>query len=455
MIEVLKMIKKGLVVKLGKDYIIVMTNEGEYENIVLRERVTLGSKIMYTDKDVLINPTTTSYTTKYYRYAVAASIVLILLVSLFVRSAVLYQEQPPMEQTVATIIAVDINPSFQLMANPEDVIIQVRAMNKDAKTIDGESVIGLNIEEAIEQIVYLADEAHFINISDEDEDYILVTVVSAANGEAIIPEDEAIELDAETTQIKVAEIREKINSSAILNKVNFAVISATQKQLEEATQKAIPAGLYVAGVREEVTVKEYFSKEEKKEAFKTNGKVIDKEALKEALKEAKSTDNNASRSEEKPGQDKRQDKDKNQDKNKDKDKNQDKNKDKDQVQDQDKDKVQDQDKDKVQDQDKDKVQDQDKDKVQDQDKDQVQDQDKDKVQDQDKDQVQDQDKDQVQDQDKDQVQDQDKDKVQDQDKDQVQDQDKDQVQDQDKDQVQDQTQDEKNSGKQNNGNAKN
>jgi len=292
------MIKKGLVVKLNQDHIIVMTDQGDYERIARREKADIGLKIMYTDKDVIFNPQMASYSKSYRKYLVAASIVFALIIGLILQSMIqtvpeqnlVNENNENIESTnqrvkITTIIAVDINPSFQLMADANDTVVKVKSMNDDAKTMDVSSVIGLNIEEAIEHIIYLADEAGFIDTTDEVEDYVLVTIIMADDQSEVDEESYAADLKANTS--KVNELREKVQNSAIVGKVIFAVTTATKEQLKEAELKKIPVGLYVSGIKKEMTVKEYFSKEEQKEAFKENGKVIEKNALKDAVREAK------------------------------------------------------------------------------------------------------------------------------------------------------------------------
>jgi hypothetical protein len=289
------MIKKGLVVKLNQDHIIVMTDQGDYERIARREKADIGLKIMYTEKDVIFNPQIASYSKNYRKYLVAASLVFALIMGLILQSTLYTEPEQNLlseniestEQAVkiTTIIAVDINPSFQLMANANDTVVKVKSMNDDAKTIDVSSVVGLNIEEAIEHIVYLADEAGFIDSTDEAEDYVLVTIIMADDQSEADEESYAANLKANAS--KVNELRENVQNSAALGKVNFAVTTATKEQLKEAELKKIPVGLYVSGIKKEMTIKDYFSKEEQKEAFKENGKVIDKKALKDAVREAK------------------------------------------------------------------------------------------------------------------------------------------------------------------------
>jgi hypothetical protein len=289
------MIKKGLVVKLTQDHIIVMTDQGDYERIARREKADIGLKIMYTEKDLIFNPQIASYSKSYRKYFVAASIVFVLIMGLILQSTLYTDPEQNLvseniESTeqgvkITTIIAVDINPSFQLMADVNDTVVKVRSMNDDAKTIDVSSVVGLNIEEAIEHIVYLADEAGFIDTTDEAANYVLVTIIMADDQSEVDEESYAADLKANTS--KVNELREKVQNSAIVGKVIFAVTTATKEQLKEAELKKIPVGLYVSGIKKEMTVKEYFSKEEQKEAFKENGKVIEKNALKDAVREAK------------------------------------------------------------------------------------------------------------------------------------------------------------------------
>ena len=299
MIEVYTMIKKGLVVKINPAYIIVMTEQGDYAYIHQKDGVDIGVKIMYTEEDIIVQSEMT-FINKYKKYIAVASIIILLIFGLIIQSLNPVQienslvKDPSSEKveenqrpTIATIITVDINPSFKLKADANDFIINVQAMNADARTIDISSIAGLKTDQAIEQIVYLAEEANFINTQDNMEDYVLVTVVDLETDtkENVKKNDETLETN---------ELRDKVRKSAILSKVNIAVATATKGQLEEAERKNIPVGLYVAGIEEKTSVKEYFSKEKQAEVFKEKGRIIDKEqskknknALKDVLKEIK------------------------------------------------------------------------------------------------------------------------------------------------------------------------
>ena len=74
-------------------------------------------------------------------------------------------------QSVNAYYTIDINPSFCLQVDENDVVIDIEFINDDAEQLkDRINCIGLPIEEAIEMIITVASDAGYI----ADEQYILI-----------------------------------------------------------------------------------------------------------------------------------------------------------------------------------------------------------------------------------------------------------------------------------------
>ena len=66
-------------------------------------------------------------------------------------------------------IAIDINPSIEIVTDENDIVVTVNACNDDAKVLlNGEEIEGISLEEATEKIVTLAEELGYLN--DENTD---------------------------------------------------------------------------------------------------------------------------------------------------------------------------------------------------------------------------------------------------------------------------------------------
>jgi len=170
-------------------------------------------------------------------------------------------------KTVAAIVSVDINPSFELSVNPLGVVIKIDALNADAESLDTSDLIGLPVEEAVDQIVHLAETAGFIDITDLDEDYVLVSTVLMAGTDAPL---------GDTLQTR---IQDRIHLSDALQCVNLVQIKATIREQFLAREKDIPIGLYVinATIQNEngeiLSVKAFFADENNRIAIQNRAKI--------------------------------------------------------------------------------------------------------------------------------------------------------------------------------------
>lgn len=84
--------------------------------------------------------------------------------------------------TSASYVAVDINPSIVLTTNPWDKVVEVEALNEDAEALlVNLTLIGLQVDEAVELIVAEATEMGYIDLLAEGE----VVMVTAYNRDKV------------------------------------------------------------------------------------------------------------------------------------------------------------------------------------------------------------------------------------------------------------------------------
>ncbi|MDD4212128.1 MAG: hypothetical protein PHY42_01870 [Bacilli bacterium] len=71
----------------------------------------------------------------------------------------------------SSIVTVDINPSVEIEVDSFEKVKSIRAMNKDGALIllDSEEFLGLDIEDAIERIIQLAEEAGYLDLANQIE----------------------------------------------------------------------------------------------------------------------------------------------------------------------------------------------------------------------------------------------------------------------------------------------
>ena len=183
------------------------------------------------------------------------------------------QFSPVDKNLVTTIVAIDINPSFEVSVNGLDNVVKVEAVNEEAETIEVDDLIGMKVEDAVDLIIQRAGEAGFIDIEDLDEDFVVVTSISLKDKEE----------DHERIQDR---IQDQIKDSEYLQSLNIVSIKATQREKFEAEGKDIPVGLYVINgyvLQEDGTYMkagEFFSNPENKEAVKNRVEITEEKELK-------------------------------------------------------------------------------------------------------------------------------------------------------------------------------
>ena len=188
---------------------------------------------------------------------------------------------PVDKNLITTIVAIDINPSFEVSVNELQNVVKIDAINGDAETIVFDDLIGMKVEDAVEIIIQRAGDAGFINIDDLVEDYVVITTISLKD------RDE----DHEAIQER---IQDKVKDSEYLQSLNIVSIKATQREKFEAEGKDIPVGLYVINgyvLQEDGTFMkagEFFSNPENKEAVKNRVEITEErlEKLRERIEKA-------------------------------------------------------------------------------------------------------------------------------------------------------------------------
>jgi len=172
-------------------------------------------------------------------------------------------------KVVAAVISVDINPSFELSVNPAGLVIKIDALNDDAKTIVTTDLIGDPVEEVVDAIIALSTEAGFIDITDLEDDYVVVSTVLSEGTSADL---------GDTLQTR---LHDRIQLSDTLQCINLVQIKATLQEQALARGEDVPVGLYVIngmiqtqdGVM--LSVKEFFSNSDNKLAIQSRAQITE------------------------------------------------------------------------------------------------------------------------------------------------------------------------------------
>jgi len=145
----------------------------------------------------------------------------------------------PISRLAYAMVSVDINPSFELYVDEDGLVVEVKALNEDAQSLDVSELVGLSAEEAVERIVFLAIEAGFIDPDDLDGNYVLVTT-------ALLDEENENDEGQQNMDSLGYRIQLRLQENEDLDDfLKVSIIKATVREKFEAEGKQIPLGLYI------------------------------------------------------------------------------------------------------------------------------------------------------------------------------------------------------------------
>ena len=132
---------------------------------------------------------------------------------------------------------VEINPQFEIAVDEDGLVVDIKALNEDAKTFELEQYMNMEVERVIEQLIAIATEKGFIDATDDVEDFVTVSSV-------VIDEDN--EEDKTNVDSIGDRIRARIEASGEVDpRTNVIYVKATLVEKMEAAGKEVPLGLYV------------------------------------------------------------------------------------------------------------------------------------------------------------------------------------------------------------------
>lgn len=127
-----------------------------------------------------------------YRSALTLALSLGLVILLVINQGVTKVTQTlgiltPTQKLAYAVVSVDINPSFELFTDLEDRVIEVHALNAEAKAMTTESWVGMDLQSVVDNLILQAIALGYLDTTDSLMDYIVVSSVSyGADGERII-----------------------------------------------------------------------------------------------------------------------------------------------------------------------------------------------------------------------------------------------------------------------------
>lgn len=146
---------KGIIMKIEKDYAIVMCTSGSFVRVVIKDKMTIGQKIFFFQDDIYEKKSNIiSFNKNIKSYFSIAAAFLIFFIGQFTINNFI----------VDTYIGIDINPSLELGLNKYSKVISVNSLNNDGENIiENRKLKGLSINNAINEIIDVSKELNYIN----------------------------------------------------------------------------------------------------------------------------------------------------------------------------------------------------------------------------------------------------------------------------------------------------
>ncbi len=136
----------------------------------------------------------------------------------------------PSNKLAYAIVSVDINPSFELYIDINDIVIEINPLNDDAKSLELDQLIGLPVQDVVENLIKQSQDSGFINLTDMNQDTVIISTISyGTDGEKLVKD----------IQIKLR------SSLAIDRNIKSYILKATDDDREEAKRENVSLGIYM------------------------------------------------------------------------------------------------------------------------------------------------------------------------------------------------------------------
>ncbi len=168
--------KIGLVTKIDKDFMLIMTDTMTIERIKIKDNISVGQRVEYGVRDIY----------KGFRISSAKKLVALMVAVLVLLTSFVSFASRGDEDNVYASISIDINPSLEFDINKDMIVTTVRTFNNDADELSLDELVGLTIEEALSYVLIEAQAKGYMDqaskilvastIYSNDEDKVQVQV---------------------------------------------------------------------------------------------------------------------------------------------------------------------------------------------------------------------------------------------------------------------------------------
>jgi hypothetical protein len=147
----------GIILKLDNDKALVMTDNLDFINLKLKSGMEQGQKVIFDDYDLYKANVFARYSSYFLPSSFIVAAAAVFLVIFFcIRFALIPQEY--------AYLALDINPSLELVIDENDNITDAKAFNSEAQTVlDETNVQGLSVYDALKTVLDNSKKKGYIN----------------------------------------------------------------------------------------------------------------------------------------------------------------------------------------------------------------------------------------------------------------------------------------------------
>ncbi|TFE03691.1 anti-sigma factor domain-containing protein [Jeotgalibacillus sp. R-1-5s-1] len=210
--------KKGMIMEIHKRHVVLMTRSGEF------------CKVAKPSGSLSIGEEVVSYPLERSRLGALSSIGALAAVALIM----FFLMNPYFNDETYAHIAVDINPSFELLINENAEVIEWNGLNEDAEKLNHQlNLEGESVQEAMSEIIAASGKAGFIN---ENNETVTVSAVYTNESSTTFQQEMRKMLDEWSDQ------ENKMNNTAAIS-----IQEGTVSDLAAAEKQGISFGKIITG----------------------------------------------------------------------------------------------------------------------------------------------------------------------------------------------------------------
>ncbi|WP_432664736.1 anti-sigma factor domain-containing protein [Wukongibacter baidiensis] len=219
------MMKRGMVLKLNKDYALIATDDSDFVKIKFRDGMRIGQKIFFFDEDIISLEKDKRYTNIPNYLKVFAALAACIAIAIIINNPFIRDQRQ-----FYAIVSLDINPSFELGIDKSYNVIQIDAMNEDSKGILDLELIGEPLSVAVSEILSDVEESGYVL---ESDNALLVSTVNFKSD------------DDEPLQKAVSDgVRLAMSENKVYENTKVIFIEADKEDLDAAEKQELSVGKY-------------------------------------------------------------------------------------------------------------------------------------------------------------------------------------------------------------------